>query len=497
MKLAERFPLLVKLLELTVAGLLILTILLLPVTSLPLLSGWMGGTLVAPPAIITLFAACPIWLTLFLLRREMLPRETLPWLAFAGAGLLSSALAYFLPLPHYRSFTPLDAEISALLTFTIGAACYLLFSTWFRREGQLVWALRAINLGGILLLIWSFAQLYIILVADGDYPGLMVRIQSWISPRSLTDHVYYMRVSGFAFEPSWLAHQLNMVYLPVWLAASVTGYSSFRKVRRVSLENVLLLCGFVILVFTYSRIGLLGFLLALAYGVFQVNRVGIRWLRERLVKRGWRSTPWLGIFLGIMVLSIYTVLVVGLLSMLARTDARIARLLAFQELPASLLDFAARVDFSERVLYWLNGWQVFARYPLIGVGLGNAGFYFAEHLPPVGLRSSEMLQILNQGLFLPNIKSFWIRLLAETGLFGTSLFLSWYILLWSASRRLAHETLVMLRAMGWMGSITLLTFLAEGFSIDSFALPYLWISLGLVTAASAVARSKAEQVASG
>jgi hypothetical protein len=487
----------VKILEITGAGFLILTILLLPISSLPLLSGLMGGTLVAPPAIITLFAACPIWLTLFLLRREMLPREILPWLAFAGAGLLSSALAYFLPLPPYRSFTPLDAEISALLTFAIGAACYLIFSTWFRRERQLVWALRAVNLGGILLLIWSFAQLYIILVADGDYPGLMVRIQSLISPRSLTDQVYYMRVSGFAFEPSWLAHQLNMVYLPVWLAASVTGYSSFRKVLRVSLENVLLLCGFVILIFTYSRIGLLGFLLALAYGVFQINRLWIRWLREQLVKYGWRSTPWLGIFLGILVLLIYTVLVVGLLALLARTDARIARLLAFKEFPTSLLDFAASVDFSERVIYWLNGWQVFGCYPLFGVGLGNAGFYFTEHLPAVALRSSEMVQTLNQALFLPNIKSFWIRLLAETGLFGASLFLSWYFLLWSASRRLTREMSVLLRTMGWMGSITLLTFLAEGFSIDSFALPYLWISLGLVTAASALTRSKVEQVALG
>jgi hypothetical protein len=497
MKLAERFPSLVKILEISAAGFLVLTILLLPVTSLPLLSGWMGGTQVAPPSIITLFAASPFCLTLFLLRRETLPRETLPWLAFAGAGLLSSALAFFLPLPPYRSFTPLDAEIKALLTFAIGAACYIMFSTWFRREGRLVWALRLINIGGILLLTWSFVQLYIILFANGEYPGFMVQIQSWISPGSLKNQVFSMRVTGFALEPSWLAHQLNMVFLPVWLAASVTGYSSFRKVLRVSLENVLLLGGFVILVFTYSRVGLLGILLALAYLVFQVNRAGNRWLRERLVKRGWHSTPWLGFFIGILVLLIYALLVFGLLSFLARTDPRIARLLAFQELPASLLEFAARVDFSERVIYWLNGWQVFARYPLFGVGLGNAGFFFTEHLAPIGRRSYEILQALNQAIFLPNIKSFWIRLLAETGIFGTSLFLGWYILLWSASRRLVRETSILLRTLGWVGSFTLLTFLAEGFSIDSFALPYLWISLGLVTAASALARRKAEQGASG
>jgi hypothetical protein len=31
-----------------------------------------------------------------------------------------------------------------------------------------------------------------------------------------------------------------------------------------------------------------------------------------------------------------------------------------------------------------------------------------------------------------------------------------------------------------------IAFLIEGFSLDTFALPYLWVSMGLVTAADAI-----------
>jgi hypothetical protein len=35
-----------------------------------------------------------------------------------------------------------------------------------------------------------------------------------------------------------------------------------------------------------------------------------------------------------------------------------------------------------------------------------------------------------------------------------------------------------------MGKLAIIALIFEGFSVDSFALPYLWFGLGLVTAAS-------------
>ena len=71
-------------------------------------------------------------------------------------------------------------------------------------------------------------------------------------------------MTGFAYEPSWLAHQLNLVFLPVWLAATLKGYSAQPKFWRISLENVLLLGGIFTLYISASRIGWLSFLLVVA-----------------------------------------------------------------------------------------------------------------------------------------------------------------------------------------------------------------------------------------
>ena len=45
--------------------------------------------------------------------------------------------------------------------------------------------------------------------------------------------------------------------------------------------------------------------------------------------------------------------------------------------------------------------------------------------------------------------------------------------------------------MGVMGVLEMSRLLTEGFSVDSFAFPYLWITLGLVTAAAWTARRAA------
>jgi hypothetical protein len=45
-----------------------------------------------------------------------------------------------------------------------------------------------------------------------------------------------------------------------------------------------------------------------------------------------------------------------------------------------------------------------------------------------------------------------------------------------------------------MGVFVILSFLAEGFSVDSFALPYLWFALGLLTATSVLARQNSSQL---
>jgi len=101
---------------------------------------------------------------------------------------------------------------------------------------------------------------------------------------------------------------------------------------------------------------------------------------------------------------------------------------------------------------------------------------------------AEIVQVIDVHGYLPNVKSLWSRLLAETGLLGFATFAAWLFVLWHAGRYLRTHRGAIFRMAGWMGSFVIIAFILEGFSTDSFALPYVWVSLGIVTAASALAR---------
>ena len=42
-------------------------------------------------------------------------------------------------------------------------------------------------------------------------------------------------------------------------------------------------------------------------------------------------------------------------------------------------------------------------------------------------------------------------------------------------------------AAAWMGCFSLLAFILEGFSLDTFALPYIWFSVGLAVGSREIA----------
>ena len=98
---------------------------------------------------------------------------------------------------------------------------------------------------------------------------------------------------------------------------------------------------------------------------------------------------------------------------------------------------------------------------------------------------------------MPNTKSLWVRILAETGLVGFAVFSGWYYLLWKSGQFSRKSMDPNIRMVGLAGSIVLFAFLFEGFSVDSFALPYFWFSVGLLSAAGSLARNRVAPESSG
>ncbi len=73
---------------------------------------------------------------------------------------------------------------------------------------------------------------------------------------------------------------------------------------------------------------------------------------------------------------------------------------------------------------------------------------------------------------------------------GFGLFLAWGFVLWQSARFLRSFNDPMLKMIGLAGSFVIIGFIVEGFSLDTFALPYYWFSFGLLTAACEAARRR-------
>jgi O-antigen ligase len=146
-------------------------------------------------------------------------------------------------------------------------------------------------------------------------------------------------------------------------------------------------------------------------------------------------------------------------------------------------NLANRLEFAERLIYWVSAFLVFSRYPFLGVGLGNTGFFFRETVPAFSSHLPEINFILSPNtLTFANPKSLWLRLLAETGLLGFMAFLVWLMLLGLSAFKLQRRE-GLRAAIGVAGGMALLVQIFEGLSLDTFALPQLWVMLGLLTAA--------------
>ncbi len=469
-----------------------LLLFLLPVTSMPAVRDLLHISVIAMPSIFALGLLVIIWLVPYFLRGGGFPREALPLLGFVLIVLLSLAVSAFLVIPTTKGTVYLRSEISALVTLLVGLAFFLTAYSRISQESDIKKALQWIYLGAAVMLLWSLMQSSA-WAFWGRYPGWMRDFQDMVSLGPL----YRQRATGFALEPSWLAHMLNMLYLPMWLSSVVSGYSVFsvRWLKRITVEMVLLGGGVLVLILTLSRVGWITFFCMAAYLLLGWNVRLVRWVRShfRIIENHERVSTFL-ISAGLIVF--YAALIILAAFGMSRVDPRMADLFTrnFWQLN-NINRYANALQFGERVVYWQAGWEVFNRHPILGVGLGNAGRWFDQLIPSYGMNLIEVRQLLYRSYDLPNIKNLWIRILAETGFVGFAFFISWiYSLINRATRYLDSRITLKKMASIWCIFIVIGVIL-EGFSIDSFGMPYFWISCGLILGAGQINITEGDQKA--
>ena len=109
--------------------------------------------------------------------------------------------------------------------------------------------------------------------------------------------------------------------------------------------------------------------------------------------------------------------------------------------------------------------------------------WLPQNLNDYAYRLIEVRNLLYRSSTLLNIKSLWIRILAETGIVGFIFFFIWYLRSLLGNITILRSSDKVKAAAAWMGCFTLIAFILEGFSLDTFALPYLWFSVGLAAGA--------------
>ena len=461
----------------------------LPVSSLSILSKLSGGTAVAPLSALPAFLLVVLLVIPGFIKRPLFTYNFKPLFLFLVIALLSTFVMFFREIPSYREASFFKNALEGFLTLLMGISFYYLCAHFIQSEEKLKSLLKWMYAGFFLLTLVSIFQAFFMHTPIEKYPSWLARINFFFSS---SGKIYPRRINGLAFEPSWLAHQLNLLYIPVSLGFILNGYSIFkiRFFKNFTIEHLIFLTGVGLLFLSFSRIGWLTFLVLLVYLMIKGARILIGKLIERIESK--RTTPLkplqkviiqLGLWLGVLLIAMcIAVLMAFLISKLDPIrNKRLFDLQVFKEM--GLYGWANLIQIAERLIYWMTGFNLFLAHPWIGVGIGAVGFYFADFAPSFGYMLPEVIDTLNRQSFIPNAKNLWARLLAETGIIGFALFVVWVYTHWKMTIALEkNDTSLFSRAMATIGKLFIIAFVVEGFSMDTFGLPYFWVAFGLLVA---------------
>jgi len=481
----------------------------LPLTSLPFLTN-IFGSMIGPFSFIPLAGLVAIWLLPYLIRRGKLPVEIIPLLYFVLIAVIISTSAFFLDGLYTRGRDFFDQTIRAFITLAIGLAFYITLSAYIQQGKSILrQVLFFIYVAGVLIIAWSIFEIGLVRTRGGYefFPEWVKNLKSMLVMQIPgIDRSY--RLSGFAYEPSWYVLFFDLTLFPILLSAVFQRKSLFNfRLWIFQVEDIILPFGLVAFAFGFPRIALIALFVMLLYlgilGIQNLYRKLYTWLcKNNVIKRPEGLLPKIVlIFLVVVILSgaIFGATAV-FIKIASEKDYRY-QLFLDKILSGELfkLDFseddiilmARDLAFYERAVYWYGGWHIFGDHPL-GVGLGNAGFYFVDRMNSLGYGSFEIRQLIYQASHVINTKSLWVRLLAETGFIGLFVYLTWLYVLWRSAGFIQKSRDPFMKIVGLAGRLFLLAYLVEGFSVDSFAIAYQWVGASLITAGGLLAREEAQ-----
>ena len=432
----------------------------LPVTSFRYFPHFFGTTQVKPLAFAPLAVFLPLALALAWRRRDWRWLGVLPpLLVFVAAAGLATLLGLARnPVPLF-GLPYAGRALRAWLSLAVGLSFFLGALLAHPTKDEVRFSLRWLYAGFLLTALWGTLQIGAIKVGVPPFATLSA-LQAKFSVHGLPPR----RIAGMAYEPSWFADQLVGLYMPWLVAALLSGYALFR--RRWLTAGLLVWAG-VLLVFTYSRSGVL-VAVAAAGAVLLVWGLGWggRWLMQR-----WRQALGVG--------SVALLLLAAGLAVLLHNNYFAS---LFQVQPGqSFVEYVISARGGSRLAYTWAALTLFAEHPWLGVGLGGSGFYLRERLPEWAVTMlPEIARLTAPGhAVVLNPKNMYVRVLAETGVVG---FLAFVTFLSTALGRVLawwRRPTSFARFVAVGGLWVVVAVVLRWFTQDSLAMPNLWLGLGM------------------
>ncbi|HET9910066.1 MAG TPA: O-antigen ligase family protein [Anaerolineales bacterium] len=447
-------------------------LLTLPVTSFRYFPFLGDATYVRPLAFYPIAFLLPLLLIQLWRGKTSMPRAgaVIPLIVFVMFTLAATGFGALLdPLP-LRGQEYAGRAIRAWVTLVIGL-CFFIAAVWMNRDQEdLKFTVTWLMAGFAMDVVWSGIQ------SLAFYTPLLekVTVTHWQRAFSMRELVRTNRVSGMAYEPAWLAGQIVTVYLPVFFASLLTG---IRMTRSKWLEVILLGFGFLLLLATFSRGGLLIGVVASLLTFLVAGRSELRGAWNWFLSGFRREGGWI---LRIVVVLIFFGALAGAGLFLSQ-KGYITRI--FNTQAESLEDFIIKNSAGARAAYTFGALGAYDKNPISGVGLGASGLYIYANLPNWAMTTVPEIarQLSPENRLYPTPKNMYARLLAETGLFGFILYFSFLFSVLGDSLLGLQRNNLFMRYLGIAGFFSLIAIGLYNNTQDSFATPNIWLIPGVVT----------------
>ena len=465
----------------------VLFLLSLPITSFPVFPTGLGGsTLVRPLSVYPLLILLAIGVLPKLFTRPV-TRTLLPFFAFILILVTSVILAFVRGVDPVVGISFEGRVARSIITLFLGGSFYLAVVIIPDSPEKLWSSLRWLYVGFGLALLWGSIQALYVIRFQPSYFQLLSKIQQSISIRKL----FPTRISGLTYEPNWFAEQITFLLIPFLFSAVFSGFSVFNmriRWRWLTVELIMLIWAIGVLIFTFSRTGMILLAVQLVL-VFLFRPRNQQYSRFSGDHEKWKLTV-KRILQSAMVLFILVV-IIFIAGSRNNYFARLWNYWTDEERTGQYLQYIA---FDQRFTYWETAYRMFEANPALGVGLGNFTFYFEEFLPDRPLHPTPELLIKivpEEGRSqITTVKGLLPRLLAESGIIGLSFFLGFLTALIGCAIFLIMSMEKDAQFWGRAGILGLVVFFIVSFSFDSFSLPNMWVVFGFITAAAQVYATK-------